>query len=119
MKKIILILCLALVPNLSFGETVLASWYQHGKITANGERFDPNGFTVAHRTLPFGTFVILTRNNVSAVARVNDRGPFIHGRSIDLSRRVAEHLGCIDIGICTINMIAIQPLLVDIFAILR
>jgi len=59
----------------------VASYYKSGKQTANGERFNPNGLTAAHRTLPFGTKVRVTnmRNGKSVVVRINDRGPFIRG----------------------------------------
>lgn len=72
-----------------------ASWYKMGKVTANGERFNPHGLTAAHRTLPFGTKVKVKnlRNGKSVVVRINDRGPFIKGRIIDLSRAAAERLG--------------------------
>lgn len=89
-------------------KTVWASWYQHGKVTANGERYNPDGMTVAHKKLPFGTKLRLTYNNISVIVRVNDRGPFIKGREIDLSRGVARKLGCIDIGVCKIDMEIIE-----------
>lgn len=74
---------------------VVASWYQHGKYTASGQRFDPNGFTVAHRTLPFGIKLKLTNpnNGKSIVVIVNDRGPFIKGTGLDVSRGAAQYLG--------------------------
>ena len=64
-----------------------ASWYKHGRVTANGERYNPLGLTVAHRSLPFGTIVRFTNpeNGKSVTVRVNDRGPYIHGREFDLS----------------------------------
>ncbi|MGC5781428.1 septal ring lytic transglycosylase RlpA family protein [Methylobacterium sp. NFXW15] len=72
-----------------------ASWYGSGHRTANGERFNPNGLTAAHRTLPFGTRVQVQnpRTGRSIVVRINDRGPFIRGRIIDLSRGSARALG--------------------------
>jgi rare lipoprotein A len=72
-----------------------ASWYGHGSRTANGERFNPGGYTAAHRTLPFGTRVkvVNERTGRSVVVRINDRGPFIGGRIIDLSRGSARALG--------------------------
>lgn len=71
-----------------------ASWYGSGHRTANGERFNPNGMTAAHRTLPFGTKVRVSNNTGrSVVVRINDRGPFIRGRIIDLSRGSARALG--------------------------
>jgi rare lipoprotein A len=81
-----------------FDETGIASWYGpdfHGKYTANGERFDQNEVSGAHRTLPMPCFIRVTNldNGRSLVVRVNDRGPFAHGRILDLSRRAAQLLG--------------------------
>jgi len=76
--------------------TCYASWYGnefHGRRTASGEIFNQWDFTVAHRSLPFGTFVLLRRGERSIVAKVTDRGPFVHGREFDLSRACAEALG--------------------------
>ena len=72
--------------------TGVASYYKSGKQTANGERFNPNGLTAAHRTLPFGTKLRVTnlRTGKSVVVRINDRGPFIPGRVIDLSLGAAK-----------------------------
>ncbi|HLB06656.1 MAG TPA: septal ring lytic transglycosylase RlpA family protein [Alphaproteobacteria bacterium] len=81
-----------------YDETGIASWYGeefHGARTANGERFDMNAITAAHKTLPMPSNVRITNleNGRSLVVRVNDRGPFVHGRIIDLSRRTAQLLG--------------------------
>lgn len=81
-----------------YDETGIGSWYGpdfHGKPTANGERFDQNAMTAAHRTLPMPSMVRVTNldNGRSIVVRVNDRGPFAHSRIIDLSRRSAQLLG--------------------------
>lgn len=72
-----------------------ASWYAGGHRTASGERFNPNGLTAAHRTLPFGTRVRVTNNATgrSVVVRINDRGPFVGGRQIDLARGAARAIG--------------------------
>lgn len=72
-----------------------ASWYQHGKRTANGEAFNPNAMTAAHRSLPFGTLVrvVNAKNGRAVVVRINDRGPFVGGRIIDLARAPARALG--------------------------
>lgn len=82
-------------------EKVVASWYHEGSKTANGEKYKPDGLTAAHRTLPFGTVVTVKnpKNNKSVKVRINDRGPYIDGRSIDLSRGAAKVLGMIDEGI--------------------
>lgn len=75
-----------------------ASWYGadfQGQRTASGERFDMHAFTAAHKTLPFGTRVLVRnpRNGKQVVVRINDRGPFSQSRIIDLSRAAARHLG--------------------------
>lgn len=87
-------------------QQMVATWYMHGTHTANGEKFNPDGMTVAHKTLPFNTKLRLTHNDKSVIVRVNDRGPFIKGRDIDLSRGVAKILGCP--GVCRINAEIIQ-----------
>lgn len=79
-------------------ETGMASWYGgrwHGRKTANGERFDQNSMTAAHRRLPFNTRVRVTnlRTGQSAVVRINNRGPYIRGRVIDVSRAAAQKIG--------------------------
>ncbi len=84
--------------NLEYAETGIASWYGpkfHGKPTANGEIFDQNLITGAHRTLPLPSAVRVTNleNGRAITLRVNDRGPFAHGRIIDVSRRGAQLLG--------------------------
>lgn len=72
-----------------------ATWYECCKKTANGEQFYPYGFTVAHRTLPFNTILRLTNEKTgkTILVRVNDRGPFIKGRDIDVSKGGAIALG--------------------------
>src|SRR5215211_4214049 len=80
-----------------------ASWYGpgfHGKKTANGERFNTNALTAAHKTLPFGTQLRVTneRTGKSVVVRINDRGPYAHGRVIDLSKAAAEAVGISGVG---------------------
>ena len=83
----------------------LASWYGnefHGRLTANGERFNQYDFTAAHRTLPFGTRLIVTHKNNSIVVRINDRGPFIKSREIDLSKAAAMRLGLKGVGKVTL-----------------
>jgi rare lipoprotein A len=91
----------------SYREKGIASWYGYetyrqkgGHMTANGEAFDPNGLNAAHKYLPLPTFVRVTNldNNRAIVLRVNDRGPFIDGRIIDLSAGAAKKLGFYDKG---------------------
>jgi rare lipoprotein A len=86
-----------------------ASWYGpkfHGRQTANGEQFDMNQMTAAHRTLPFGTKVRVTNrsNGRSVVVRINDRGPFVRNRVIDLSRGAAQTVGMIDSGVAPVKL---------------
>jgi rare lipoprotein A len=83
--------------------TMLASWYMHGSRTANGERFQPDGLTAAHKSLPFGTKLHLTHNGKTVIVRINDRGPFIRGRQLDLSRGAARQLGCLGSGTCRVS----------------
>ena len=85
----------------------VASWYGpgfHGKKTANGERFNTNDLTAAHKTLPFGTQLRVTneRTGKSVVVRINDRGPYAHGRVIDLSKAAAEAVGIEGVGQVTL-----------------
>ena len=82
------------------------SWYKYGRITANGEEFNPNKYTVAHRTLPFGTLVRFTNieTNARLIARVNDRGPFIRGREFDMTVKCAYVLGVKKNGVATVKI---------------
>ena len=85
-------------------EEGMASWYGpgfHGGKTANGEQFDANGLTAAHRTLPLPSIIKVTllSTGKSAIVRVNDRGPFAHSRIIDLSRGAAEKIGLLRVGV--------------------
>lgn len=74
------------------GRACTASWYGHGSRTASGERFDPGGLTAAHRTLPFGSLVQVRYQGRAVVVRINDRGPHVAGRDIDLARAAFERL---------------------------
>ncbi len=84
----------------------LASFYGSGERTASGGPFDPNALTAAHRTLPFGTHVRITRVDTgdSIIVRINDRGPFKPGRIIDLSRKAAEDLRMTDKGLTAVKL---------------
>ena len=89
----------------------LASFYRlTGYKTANGETFDPNQLTAAHRTLPFGTKLRVTNEKTgkSVIVRVNDRGPFIPGRELDLSYSAAESLGMVEQGVTKVQMTVVQ-----------
>ena len=86
-----------------------ASWYGpkfHGKLTANGEVYDQLAFTAAHKSLPFGTMLKLTNleNGKSVIVRVNDRGPYVKGRDIDLSKGAAIALGSIKNGVIKVQV---------------
>ncbi len=90
-------------PETTVLGTGMASYYGqrfHGRRTANGERFNMHAMTAAHKTLPFGTKVRVTNasNGRSVVVRINDRGPYAHGRTIDLSRAAATEIGLIKRG---------------------
>ena len=87
----------------------MASWYGpgfHGRRTANGERYNQNGYTAAHKSLPFGTRVKVTnvRTGQSVMVRINDRGPFIRGRVIDLSAGAARAIGVHSSGIAPVKL---------------
>jgi len=93
----------------SVSEVGLASFYAdkyHGRTTASGETFDMNELTAAHRTLPFGTRVKVTdlESNRSVIVRINDRGPFVAGRVIDLSRAAAEELQFVRAGLARVRV---------------
>ncbi|OCW56088.1 septal ring lytic transglycosylase RlpA family protein [Hoeflea olei] len=91
----------ALAANPSCGR---ASWYALTSKTASGERMDPAKLTAAHPRLRFGTRVKVTnpRNGKSVVVRINDRGPFVKGRIIDVSKAAAGHLGMINSGVAKV-----------------
>jgi rare lipoprotein A len=93
-------------------EIGVASWYGpgfHGRPTSSGEVFDMNDMTAAHRTLPFGTNVMVTNlaNDRSVVVRINDRGPFVRGRIIDLSYAAARVLGIVGPGTARVRLEAL------------
>lgn len=98
----------------SYDETGIASWYGpgfHGKVTANGELYDQEAMTAAHRTLPMPSLVQVTNleNGRSIRLRVNDRGPYAHGRIIDLSKRAAELLGFHGQGTAKVRVQILEP----------
>lgn len=98
-----------LLSSHGFSEEGIASWYGkdfHGKKTANGEVYDMYGMTAAHKLLPFGTKVRVTNkeNGKSIVVRINDRGPFVANRVIDLTRTGAERIGMIAKGTAPVTL---------------
>jgi len=91
------------------GRVGVASWYGdewRGRKTANGERFDPDKLTAAHRLLPFGTVVMVTNleNGRQVKVMINDRGPYISGRIIDLSKAAARKLDMIEDGLAKVKL---------------
>ncbi len=97
-------------PSNPSGDQVgYASWYGsrfHGRLTANGEVYDMNKLTAANKTLPFGTVVKVTNleNGKSVDVTINDRGPFVAGRIIDLSRAAAEAIGLMSMGVAKVRL---------------
>ena len=77
-----------------------------GRITASGERFDPHALTAASKTLPLGSKVVVTNPTTgkSVTVRINDRGPYVRGRSLDLSKRAAEEIGITDKGVARVKV---------------
>jgi rare lipoprotein A len=101
-------------PSVQAFEIGPASWYGdpfHGQLTANGEIYDMFEMTAAHRTLPFGTAVRVTnlRSGRSAVVRINDRGPFIGNRILDLSYVAARHLRLVWPGEAEVRLDLVDP----------
>lgn len=95
-----------------FTQTGIASWYGsdfHGKKTSNGDTYDMHSMTAAHKTLPFGVYVkvINRQNGRDAVVRINDRGPFVAGRIIDLSYSAAKGIGVVESGTAPVKIEAL------------
>lgn len=88
------------------GTSGKASYYWQGQQTASGARFNPSAMTAAHRTLPFGTRVLVTNraNGKTVVVTINDRGPFIGGRIIDLSRGAAQAISMTGMGVAPVSI---------------
>ncbi len=100
-------------PTLRTLGSGIASYYGKrfaGRRTASGEAFNPQHLTAAHKTLPFGTMVLVTNpnNGKSVTVRINDRGPYSHGRSIDLSSAAAEQIGIVARGHGTVEMAVVD-----------
>lgn len=99
-------------PNQSV--KAVASWYGtyfHGRLTANGERYNMYAPTAAHKELPFGTWVRVTnlKNSKKTFARINDRGPYIKGRNIDLSYGVAKEIDMVGTGVSNVKLDIYKP----------
>ena len=89
----------------------VASWYgekYRGRHTANGEVFSPDEYTAAHKTLPFGTRLLVKNGPNKVIVRVNDRGPFIEGRELDLARAAFEELAQKEAGLITVDYQILQ-----------
>jgi rare lipoprotein A len=110
--------------DFSYDETGIASWYGadfHGKTTANGEVFDLNGLTAAHRTLPLPSVVQVTNldNGRSIKLRINDRGPYARGRVIDVSRHAAQLLGFEGSGTAKVRVKILVPESIQVASLAR
>jgi rare lipoprotein A len=95
-----------------FAQRGLASWYGgkfHGRLTSNGERYNMYGRTAAHKTLPFNTYVRVTnlQNGRKTTVRINDRGPFVRGRIIDLTYTSAHELAMVEDGVVPVKIEAL------------
>ena len=99
-------LMLAASTTSSFAQCGSASWYALTSKTASGERMNPAALTAAHRSLPFGTKLKVTNpeNGKTVVVRINDRGPFIRGRVLDLSKAAARELDFVSSGVTEVCM---------------
>ena len=98
MAKLYLMAILATVSPKGAGQTMMASWYDQPGITASGERYNPHKMTAAHKTLPFGTVVHLKKGERTVKVTITDRGPFVKGRHLDLSKAAARHLKIDGVG---------------------
>lgn len=103
-----------LTQSARHSETGIASWYGerfHGRPTASGEMYDMDALTAAHPELPLRSLARVTRldTGASVVVRINDRGPFVEGRIVDLSRAAAELLGLIEDGLAEVRVEAFGP----------
>lgn len=101
----IAVLVLGIVTVPAEAAKVKVSWYGpgfHGHKTASGERFNKNAYTAAHRNYPFGTKLRLTYKGKSVIVRINDRGPFVKSRQLDISQAAARKIGCK--GVCVVDM---------------
>ena len=118
--KLFILLCIILLSSCASthhveqtskqrGNYVVASWYGkqfNGKLTASGKKFNMYAMTCAHKTLKFGSILRVTNpdNNKSVVVTVNDRGPFIRGRDLDLSYGAAKKIGIVKKGVARVKM---------------
>jgi rare lipoprotein A len=113
-------LALGLTASAAHAESGIASVYDYGRLTADGERFDSRAMTAAHRTLPFGTLVLVCRERRAfglaggeraprcVILRINDRGPYVRGRIIDLTPAAARALGFSGLAQVTVEPLGIH-----------
>lgn len=107
-QALVALLIMAVLTGPAWAAT--ASWYGesfHGRTTANGETYNQwaySPYTAAHKTLPFGTLVLVRRGERQVTVCINDRGPFIEGRDIDLNRAAAEALNMIGVGVAEVSL---------------
>lgn len=107
------VLCILTMFTLTLTLASLASWYghpYHGRLTANGEVYNMHSLTAAHRSLPFGTKVKVcnTSNKRCVNVRINDRGPFVGNREIDLSKAAADAIGLRSVGVGQVTITLIH-----------
>jgi rare lipoprotein A len=104
--RIILLAAALLASGQACAQTLVASWYGypfHRRITASGCRYDMNGLSAASRTMPLGTVLALSRHGRSVLVLINDRGPYVRGRDLDLSRGAAARLGMLGVGVAPVQ----------------
>lgn len=92
------------------GQIMMASYYDYshaGNMTASGVPFDPAGYTAAHKTLPFGTQLLVSHGGASVQVTVNDRGPYVDGRDIDLSGAAADAIGLTSLGVAPVEVVVL------------
>ena len=106
--RVVLVLGLVLMPGMAEAatRTVTASWYGAkwtGRPTASGERYDHRMMTAASKTLPMGTVIMVSHGDRRVIVRINDRGPHVAGRGLDLSEAAARGLGITDRGVARVS----------------
>lgn len=112
MKKILTTLLILIITTTIFATKGIASWYDTGHITANGDPFNPNSLSAAHKTMMFGSIVRVHNldNNKTVDVYINDRGPYVDGRIIDLTPLAAKALGMYEAGLAKVELeIIYQP----------
>src|SRR5690554_1375344 len=112
MKKVLMIFLILIITTTLFATKGVASWYDTGHITANGDPFNPNSLSAAHKELKFGSIVRVHNldNNKTVDVYINDRGPYVDGRIIDLTPLAAKALGMYEAGLAKVELeIIYQP----------